>query len=68
VAGIAPPTAAIMRTIPGTPVFVELHFRRFRKLTLLELKSLRFDNAGEDDALSVGKLYFRAPLLDSIWK
>jgi hypothetical protein len=68
VAGIAPPTAAIMRTIPGTPVFVELHFRRFSKLTLLELKSLRFDNAGEDDALSVGKLYFKAPLLDAIWK
>jgi len=68
VAGIAPPTAAVMRTIPGTPVFVEMNFRRYKKLTLLELKNVRFDNAGEDEALSVGKLYFKAPLLDAIWK
>ena len=68
IAGIAPPTAAVMRAIPGTPVYVELNFRRYKKLTLLELKKLRFDNAGEDDALTVGKLYFKAPLLDAIWK
>ena len=68
VAGIAPPTASVMRTIPGTPVYVELNFRRYKKLTLLELKTIRFDDAGEDDALTVGKLYFKAPLLDAIWK
>ena len=66
--GISPATASTMRAIPGTPVYVELHFRRFRKVTLLELKRIRHDNAGEDDALQVGKLYFKAPLLDAIWK
>jgi hypothetical protein len=66
--GISPPTAATMRAIPGTPVHVELNFRRYKKVTLLELKSIRFDSAGQDEALSVGKLYFKAPLLDAIWK
>jgi len=66
--GISPATASTMRAIPGTPVFVELNFRRYKKLTLLELKSIRYDAAGEEDALTVGKLYFKAPLLDSLWK
>jgi hypothetical protein len=66
--GISPATASTMRAIPGTPVFVELHFRRFKKVTLVELKKISFDNKGEDEALSVGKLYFKAPLLDAIWK
>ena len=66
--GISPKTAASMRAIPGTPVHVELNFRRYKKLTLLELKTIRFDNAGEQDALKVGKLYFKAPFLDAVWK
>jgi len=68
VTAIAPPTAAILRTIPGTPIHVELNFRRYRKVVLLELKTLARDAAGEDDALKVGALYFRAPMLDAIWK
>lgn len=68
VAGISPPTASVMRAIPGTPIHVELNFRRFKKLTLLELQSLKHDAAGEDDALKVGRLYFKAPLIDSMWK
>jgi hypothetical protein len=66
--GISPATASSMRAIPGTPIHVELNFRRYRKLTLLELKTIRFDTAGEDEALKVGALYFKAPLLDAIWK
>jgi hypothetical protein len=66
--GISPATASTMRTIPGTPIYVELHFRRFKKVTLVDLKKISFDNAGEEDALTVGKLYFKAPLLDAIWK
>jgi hypothetical protein len=66
--GISPPTASTLRAIPGTPIHVELNFRRYKKLTIVALKSIRFDNAGEDDALSVGKLYFKAPLLDALWK
>jgi len=68
VRGISPGTANVAKNIPGTPVYVELNFRRFKKLPILKLKSLAFDNAGEDDALKVGPVYMRAPLLDAIWK
>jgi len=34
----------------------------------VKVKTLTFDNEGEDDALKVGKLYVHAPLLDSLWK
>jgi len=68
VAGISPATAPVARAIPGTPIHVELNFRRYKKVTLLELKKIRYDSAGQDDALKVGTLYFKAPLLDAIWK
>ena len=68
VAGISPATASVARAIPGTPIQVELNFRRYKKLTLLELKKIRYDSAGQDAALKVGTLYFKAPLLDAIWK
>jgi hypothetical protein len=68
VAGVSPPAAQIARNLPGMPVYVELNFRRFHKLPLLRLKSLSFENKGESDALSVGTLYFKAPLLDALWK
>jgi hypothetical protein len=68
VTGISPATAAVARVIPGTPIHVELNFRRYKKLTLLELKKIRYESAGQDEALSVGKLYFKAPLLDNLWK
>lgn len=67
-AGISPPAADIAAKLPGVPVYVELNFRRFKKLPLVRLKSLEFDNKGESDALSVGSIYFRAPLLESLWK
>jgi hypothetical protein len=66
--GISPPTASVMRAIPGTPIHVELNFRRYKKLALLELKKISYDDAGEEEALKVGALYFKAPLLDAIWK
>jgi hypothetical protein len=68
VAGVSLPAAAIARTLPGTPIFVELNFRRFRRLPLLRLKSLSFENRGEADALSRGALYFKVPMLDALWK
>lgn len=67
VTGIAPPSAALLRKIPGTPVYVELNFRRFKKVALLEVKSLVHDSAGQEDALKPGALYFRAPF-EAIWK
>jgi len=61
VRGIAPGTATAMRTIPGTPLYVELNFRRYHKLPLLRLKSFAPNADGEAEALRVGKLYFSAP-------
>jgi len=68
VRGLNPATAEAIKSIPGVPVYVELNFRHYQKLPLLRLKELKFDNSGEADALKVGTLYFKAPLLDSIWK
>jgi hypothetical protein len=50
-----------MRAIPGTPLYVELNFRRYHKLPLLRLKSFVPNADGEAEALRVGKLYFSAP-------
>jgi len=61
VRGIAPGTAAALRTIPGTPLYVELNFRRYHTLPLLRLKSFAPNAGGEAEALRVGKLYFSAP-------
>ena len=61
VRGIAPGTATVLRTIPGTPVYVELNFRRYKKLPLLTLQSLAMNNEGEEDALKVGRLYVSVP-------
>jgi hypothetical protein len=68
VRNVAPATADLMRTIPGNPLYVELNFSRYHKLPLLRPKSLTMDNRGEAAALEVGTLYFKAPLIDSIWQ
>jgi len=47
---------------------VELNFRRYKKLPLVRLKSFSLSNVGQENALKVGMLYFKAPLLDQIWK
>lgn len=66
VRGIAPATATALRTIPGTPIYVELNFRRFKKVALLRLKSFTPNADGEAKALTVGALYFKTPSID--WK
>ena len=68
VRGISPSTAESWKSIPGTPLYVELNFRRYKKLPLIRLKSLVLNNVGQEDALSIGNLYFKAPLLEQIWK
>jgi hypothetical protein len=55
---LAPGTAPIAKTLPGTPLYVELNFRRFPKTTLLKLKSFTWGADDEADALKVGGLYF----------
>jgi hypothetical protein len=66
--GISPATASAMNNIHGMPLYVELNFRRYKKLPLVRLKNIAWNADGQDDALKVGTLYFKAPLLDSIWK
>ncbi len=66
--GVSPQTANAARTIPGTPVYIELNFRRFQKVPFLKLKRLTWSNEGQADALKVGSYYFRAPVVDAIWK
>lgn len=68
VSGISPGTASLAKTIPGTPIYVELNFRRFKKLSLLRVRSLKFDNDGEADALKVSSFMLHASLLDNLWK
>ena len=68
VAGISPGTATLSRTIPGTPVYIELNFRRFKNVVLLKVKKLAFNPPAEEeqDALELGPIYMRAPLLDKV--
>lgn len=70
VAGVSPGTASFLRSVPGTPLYVELNFRRFQKLPLLKVKSLTFDVDPEDekDALELGPIYVRAPLLEKLFE
>ncbi|HEX3580679.1 MAG TPA: hypothetical protein VH087_02880 [Thermoanaerobaculia bacterium] len=68
VSGVSPGTASLAKTIPGTPIYVELNFRRFQKLPLLRLKSIAYDNSGEADALKVSSFMLHASLLDNLWK
>jgi hypothetical protein len=68
VAGISPSTAVVSKTIPGTPVYIELNFRRFKSVTLLKVNNLTFDVSAEQEreALELGPVYMRAPLLDRV--
>ena len=66
--GVSVPTANVARTIPGTPLYVELNFRRFKKTPFLRLKKLTWNASGETDALKVGSYYFKAPLADAIFR
>ncbi len=59
--GIAPASAGVVRKIRGTPVYVELNFRRFKKVPLLTLKKLTFAADDESEALEVGRFYVLSP-------
>lgn len=68
VSGISPRTAAIASKLPGTPVYVELNFRRYKKVPIVRLKKLTFAAEDEEDALTLGSLYVRAGLLEKLFK
>jgi hypothetical protein len=67
VRGISPATAEVAKTIPGTPLFVELNFRRFKKVPILYVKKLTMAAEDEEDALEVGPLFVRASVLEKLW-
>lgn len=68
VSGISPGTATFTRSLPGTPVYVEINFRRFKKVPLLKVKQLTFKVTAkeEKEALELGPVYMRAPLIDKL--
>ena len=68
VRGVSPGTADAARTIPGIPLYIELHFRRFDKLPLLTTKSLTLTADDEQDALTLGTLWVRASVLEKLWE
>ena len=68
VRGVAPRTANVLRGIPGTPIYVEMNFAHYPKMPLVWMKSFVWNNDGQDQALRVGRFYFKEPLLDAIWK
>ena len=68
VRGVAPQSADALRSIPGTPIYVEINFEHYKKMPLVWVKSFVANNAGQDQALRVGRFYFKVPLLDAIWK
>ena len=66
VRGVAPGTAEAAAKLPGTPIYVELNFRRFKKVPLVRLKKLTFDDEGHEDALTLGRFYVRAGMLEKL--
>jgi hypothetical protein len=66
--GLSDRSADVVRTIPGTPVYIELNFRGYDKLALLKLRRLTWNNHGETAALNLGNYYFKVPILDTIWR
>jgi hypothetical protein len=66
VSGISPGTAEVASKLPGTPIYVELNFRRFQKVPLVRLKKLTYTNDGHADALTLGRLYVRAGVFEKI--
>lgn len=67
VRGVSPGTADVARKIPGVPVYIELNFRRFQKVTLLKVNKLTFDAEGEEEALTLGRMWIRAQALEKLW-
>ncbi|MFL6245857.1 MAG: hypothetical protein ACJ74H_07525 [Thermoanaerobaculia bacterium] len=68
VSGISPETGKLADQISGTPIYVEMNFRRFRKVTLVRMKKLTEATAEEEeDALTRGPMYIRATVLEKLF-
>jgi len=64
--GISPGTARLASKLSGTPILIELNFRRFKKVQLLKLKKLSMTADDEQDALTLGAMYMRATVLEKL--
>ena len=67
VSGLSPHTAKLFDKIPGTPLYVEMNFRRFKKVVLVRMKSLTYTADDEEEALTRGPVYVRATVLEKIF-
>jgi hypothetical protein len=68
VRGISPATGELAEKITGTPIYVEMNFRRFEKVVLVRMKKLTRKADDEKDALTRGKMYIRATVLEKLFK
>lgn len=66
--GLAPGTARAAAKFTGTPILVELNFRRYKKVQLLKLKKLTMAADDEKDALTLGSMYMRATVLEKLFE
>lgn len=67
VSGISPATGKLASKITGTPIYVEMNFRRFKKVPLVRLKKLTRTADDEKDALTRGSMYIRATVLEKLF-
>jgi hypothetical protein len=67
VGGLSPLTAKVADKIPGTPIYVEMNFRRFKKVVLVRMKSLTYTADDEEEALTRGPVYVRATVLEKLF-
>lgn len=70
IAGISPGAAKLAKALPGTPLQIDLNFRRFKNVQLLKVKELTFNvsAADEKDALELGPVYVKAPFLEKLFE
>ena len=67
VRAMSPESAAVLRRVPDTPIYIEANVGPYRKLAILKVSSVVYNSAGEADALHVSPWMFRAPF-DTIFK
>lgn len=61
VRAIAPKSAAVLKSVPGTPLYVELNIGEHRKVAVLRPRSVVYNRAGEAEALKISSWMFAAP-------
>ena len=61
VAAVSPASTGVLRSIPGTPLYVELNTGSYRKVAVLQVRAVVFNRTGESEALRVSPWMFPAP-------